>query len=256
MPRFTPALGLPCWVELDTGDLSAAIDFYTSLFGWEARRGDPPHDGYVTFHVGGDPVAGAIAKPYEPAFPDAWFPYLLVADASAAAETARTAGAEVLGPMAIEGRGDLVIVDPPGGGAVQLWQPRGHEGFGIVSEAGAPMWFELLSREYDTSLEFAHAVLGWHTVDVTAGIATRFVAAVDSAGEARAGLGDEPDHPRGSHWLTYFGSLDVDATAARAAELGGSVVVEPHSTPYGRLATIADPWGAVFALMSAPGAPA
>ncbi|WP_414731593.1 VOC family protein [Williamsia sp.] len=51
-----------------------------------------------------------------------------------------------------------------------------------------------------------------------------------------------------SHWSVYIGVEDSDATAAKAAELGGIVVQGPEDTPYGRLATINDPWGAMIKL--------
>jgi predicted enzyme related to lactoylglutathione lyase len=47
-----------------------------------------------------------------------------------------------------------------------------------------------------------------------------------------------------SHWTVYIEVADVDATAARAVELGGAVVDQPEDTPYGRLASITDHAGA------------
>jgi predicted enzyme related to lactoylglutathione lyase len=41
----------------------------------------------------------------------------------------------------------------------------------------------------------------------------------------------------------------VDARLARAVELGGSVVMPAEDTPYGRIATAADPTGAQFKLI-------
>jgi predicted enzyme related to lactoylglutathione lyase len=39
---------------------------------------------------------------------------------------------------------------------------------------------------------------------------------------------------------------DADATAARAAELGGTVVVPPLDAPWVRMTVINDPQGATF----------
>jgi predicted enzyme related to lactoylglutathione lyase len=38
-PGFTPSMahGAPCWFELHTDDLSTAVSFYASVFGWEAE---------------------------------------------------------------------------------------------------------------------------------------------------------------------------------------------------------------------------
>ena len=55
---------------------------------------------------------------------------------------------------------------------------------------------------------------------------------------------DQPDTP--AHWSVTFGVDDADATAAKAAELGGTVVVSPFDAPWVRMAVVADPQGATF----------
>jgi predicted enzyme related to lactoylglutathione lyase len=52
-----------------------------------------------------------------------------------------------------------------------------------------------------------------------------------------------------SHWSVYFGVDDTDAALAKIVDLGGSVVQPAEDTPYGRLATAADPSGALFKLI-------
>jgi predicted enzyme related to lactoylglutathione lyase len=53
-------------------------------------------------------------------------------------------------------------------------------------------------------------------------------------------------------WHVYFAVEDCDAACAKVTELGGSVVTPPEDTPYGRLATVKDPMGATFKLMTPP----
>ena len=48
------------------------------------------------------------------------------------------------------------------------------------------------------------------------------------------------------HWDVTFGVADADATAARAAELGGTVLVPPFDAPWIRGTVIRDPGGATF----------
>ena len=43
-----------------------------------------------------------------------------------------------------------------------------------------------------------------------------------------------------------FAVDDADATAAKATELGGAVIVPPFDAPWVRMAVIADPQGATF----------
>jgi len=52
-----------------------------------------------------------------------------------------------------------------------------------------------------------------------------------------------------AHWLVYFAVADVDATSAKAGELGASVVAPAMDFPGGRFAVARDPHGAMFGLL-------
>jgi Glyoxalase/Bleomycin resistance protein/Dioxygenase superfamily len=56
--------------------------------------------------------------------------------------------------------------------------------------------------------------------------------------------GDDAD--TSAYWGVTFSTGDADATAAKAVELGGSVVANPVDAPYSRLTEIRDPQGATF----------
>jgi len=47
-------------------------------------------------------------------------------------------------------------------------------------------------------------------------------------------------------WRIYFGVEASEAAIARVQELGGKVLDGPTDSPFGRIATIADPTGATF----------
>jgi uncharacterized protein len=49
---------------------------------------------------------------------------------------------------------------------------------------------------------------------------------------------------------------DADQAAARARELGGTVLLPPMDNPAGRFTIVADPQGAVFTAAAVPGGPA
>ena len=55
-----------------------------------------------------------------------------------------------------------------------------------------------------------------------------------------------------SFWQVYITVDDVRATVTRVEELGGKILMGGEDTPYGTLATVTDPFGAVFALGSPP----
>ena len=54
-----------------------------------------------------------------------------------------------------------------------------------------------------------------------------------------------------AHWNVYFNVTDVDEAVARVLELGGRVISDPDDVVgVGRMATVADPQGGMFALMT------
>jgi predicted enzyme related to lactoylglutathione lyase len=61
---------------------------------------------------------------------------------------------------------------------------------------------------------------------------------------------DQPDTP--PHWSVTFATADADATAAKATELGGRVIVPPFDAPWStdtytiRIAVVRDPQEATF----------
>ena len=65
-----------------------------------------------------------------------------------------------------------------------------------------------------------------------------------------AGLMVLPDTSIPPHWQPYVAVDDVDATAAKAAELGGAGLMEPMDVPeVGRIAVLRDPQGATFGII-------
>jgi predicted enzyme related to lactoylglutathione lyase len=135
---------------------------------------------------------------------------------------------------------------------VGIWEPGTHQGFGVMTEAGAPSWFELFTRDHAAAVSFYRNVFRWDTE--TMGDTDEFrYTTLKRGDDMLAGIMDATAFlPEGvpAHWSVYFGSDDTDATLARTVELGGSIVVPAEDTPYGRLATAADPTGAIFKLVA------
>jgi predicted enzyme related to lactoylglutathione lyase len=145
----------------------------------------------------------------------------------------------------------MAFVSDPGGASIGIWQPGLHRGFGIFGEPGAPSWFELHTRDYEASVAFYRDVFRWDTQVVSDTPEFRYTTLAQ--GEAwLAGIMDASGFlPDGvpAHWSVYFGVEDSDAALAKIGALGGSTVLAAEDTPYGRLATAADPTGAQFKLV-------
>lgn len=249
MPDFEARIGAPCWVELYTSDPDRAAAFYGPLFGWEAETPNPEFGGYRNFTKDGVRIAGCMINDGTSGTPDVWSVYLEVEDTAATVGKATERGAQIIVPaMPVGDFGTMAVIIDPTGAAVGVWQPDTHPGFGRVAEPGAPAWFELHTRSYDDAVKFYADVFGWdtHVVSDTDDFRYTTFGADD---EARAGIMDAAAHlaeGEPSHWQVYFAVEDADAALGQITALGGSVVQPPEDTPYGRLATAADPTGTRF----------
>ena len=54
-------------------------------------------------------------------------------------------------------------------------------------------------------------------------------------------------------WGVNLWDRDVDATTAKAVDLGGRALAAPFDTPMTRMAVLADPGGAAFSIANVPG---
>ena len=68
--------GVPSWVDLGTPDIPKAIEFYSSLFGWQIEQGPPEAGGYSMCLLRGKPVAG-LGPQMSPG-PPYWTTYVTV----------------------------------------------------------------------------------------------------------------------------------------------------------------------------------
>ena len=253
--RDRAPVGAPCWADLWSSDVEATRRFYSELFGWEAQAPDPEFDGYFMFTRQGAPVAGCMGDIGGQAANNSWKIYLDTDDAAKTMDAAEAQGAQVVVPVLPVG--DLgiqsVFLDPTGAN-LGAWQPGTFPGFTVMNEHGAPSWFELHTRDHATAMAFYRSVFHWETTAVSDTDEFRYTVMRHPSGEL-AGIMDAAAFlPDGvpSSWAIYWEVTDADATMAQVKKLGDSVVMEAEDTPYGRLATVTDPAGAVFKLRTAP----
>jgi uncharacterized protein len=236
-----------------TSDIERSRAFYCDLFGWTAEEPAEEFGGYVNFQKDGVRVAGCMANQQGQEMPDVWSVYLTSADAAKTVEDATANGGQVIVPAAAVGDlGVMAVVSDVGGAVIGVWQPGTHKGFGIVTEAGAPSWFEVSTRDYEASVEFYRNVFGWSTTAVSDTDDFRYTTLTEDE-EWYAGIMDGTGVlPEGmpAYWAVYFGVDDADAALKQIVDLGGSIVSPAEDTPYGRLATAADPTGARFKLVA------
>ena len=129
-------------------------EFYAALFGWEIREPLPEAGGYRMAELRGKPVAG-IGPQMQPGMPPAWATYIATADADATAKAVAAAGGRTLmPPMDVLDAGRMAVFADPAGAVFGVWQPRAHQGAGIVNEPDTLCWNELASRDADAVIPF------------------------------------------------------------------------------------------------------
>jgi len=179
-----------------------------------------------------------------------WNTYIAVDDVDAAVDKVGSAGGQVLMPAFDIGEaGRMAFVADPTGPAVGLWQANRHIGATLVGEPGAPIWHELITDKPESALAFYEAVVGVTHADVEMAPGQKYTL-LKVGGNDVGGCMEPPMQGVPNHWNVYFTVDDADATATKAAELGGHVLVEPFDIPsVGRSAVLTDPQGAAFSVL-------
>lgn len=117
---------------------------------------------------------------------------------------------------------------------------------------GKIIFVELVTPDIAAAKSFYAALFGWTYKDIETAGTVYAQALVD--GRSVAGLLQRPIAPgqrRQPAWLTYIASRDVDAAAKGATAQGAKLLFAPQDIPdRGREAVIADPQGAVFAVLA------
>jgi uncharacterized protein len=269
--------GVPCWVDASQPDPEAAVEFYRELFGWEFEDVMPPgSDGKYfiarlrprsIFELRRDVAAvGSIPEGAPPMA--VWNTYVWVDSADETASKVRDAGGiVVMEPFDVMDACRMAVFADPEGAMFCVWEAKEHRGARVVNDPGSLNFNGLNTRDVDAAKSFYGSVFGWQTLAMDGGIEMWTLSGYGDFLERHhpdlrklmAGVGapggfenvvaqiipitdDQPDTP--AHWSVTFAVDDADATAAKAVELGGTVIVAPFDAPWVRMTVIADPQGA------------
>ncbi|MFE6052239.1 VOC family protein [Kitasatospora sp. NPDC056446] len=245
-------IGSPCWIDLGSPDIPASAAFYGKVFGWTFQE-LPDAMGYGFLQSDGKTV-GAIG-PLDEGAPSTWTTYFRGADADATANAVRQAGGTVsVEPMDVMGEGRLAQFADPQGARFAVWEAGRTKGLDAVSQEGALVWAELHTSDQDGAYAFYRQLFGWRVEDFepSPGMNYRVLSTVegDPRSNAFGGIAPTMSPEQPSAWTPYFAAEDVDAVVARATAAGGSVLMPASDVEkVGRLAWLADPNGAPFALI-------
>ena len=242
-----------CWIELATTDQNAAKTFYGALFGWNADDAPiGPGQVYTRFRVDGRNAAAAFTLSREEAargVPPHWHLYIAVVNADASATSAANLGGRVIESFEVPQAGRVALIQDPTGAFFSVFQAKQHAGLGITGEPDTFCWADLSTPDPKRAQEFYSSLFGWQLI----------TGENDSSGYLHIQNGDQfiggvppaqhRDPKTPPHWLLYIQVSDVDASAQKAQELGARIYAPPMTIEgAGRMAVLADPQGAVFAI--------
>ena len=112
-------------VELHTGDLKRAKEFYSKLFDWKLEDVPMPGGGTYTMIQPGTGTGGGMTTSHAPGTPPHWLSYVGVDDVRAATRKAKDLGAKVVQDvMEVGEHGTMSVITDPTGATLALWQPK------------------------------------------------------------------------------------------------------------------------------------
>jgi uncharacterized protein len=246
--------GTPCWNDLSVSDLKAGWALYSAALGWEiVDQGED--SGHYGIAMTGGRAAAAVGPKMMPDQPTGWTTYLATSDVDKAAEAVTAAGGTVMVPPGDVGpAGRMAIAADPTGGVFGLWQAGDMPGFGVANEPGAVGWNDLHSTDPVRAREFYTAVFGYSYTQMEGGQDYWTINGAGPGNTVGAIGAADPALPAGtpSVWMPYFVVADAEAAVAEFTGRGGELISGPMDTPFGRMARVRDPEGALLTIMGVP----
>ena len=250
----TPLIGKFVWRDLHTESPAAVKPFYAGLFGWEYVESTAMGRPYTLIKSGGQYIGGIVKADRQVANqPNSqWLSYLSVPDVDRAAERTHVAGGSVLlAPFDLPKVGRAAVVVDPQGAPLGLIRAS----FGDPADTPEPvmhrfLWTEELARDPVAAAQFYADLVGFEVLIHDQGDKPFRVLKL---GRERAGVMRMPFAGMQPSWLVSVMVADPAASAQRAQQLGGRVLLTPRpDVRNGSVALIADPSGAVLALQRWP----
>jgi uncharacterized protein len=117
---------------------------------------------------------------------------------------------------------------------------------------GVPCWVDVTSTELERSVAFYAALFGWEAETSPQPEAGGYTMFRLRGKYVAAASPPPPGSPAASYWTTYLASDDVNVTAGKVREAGGTVLMEPFDVfEAGRMTVAQDPAGASFGVWQA-----
>ena len=255
-PAPTYLHGKWVWFELTTSDVDAAKAFYGELLGWKVEARDM--NGMTMNAIkNGDKEIGLIqalpADAKKNKMSPLWMGYISVPDVDAAVTAATGAGAKVTMPaMDMAPVGRFATLTDPSGAMFGVVKTLESDEADHVPAIGEFVWMEHQGKDAKKVAEaaaFYAKVAGYEIGSMKAGKVDYTLG--KAAGVDRMGFAKAAKSAWAGKFAPYVMVADVDATVKLATKLKAKVVAKASDMPnVGRIAMLADPQGALFAVMT------
>lgn len=244
-----PATGSPLLIDVGTRDPQATADFYSKLLDWDVDVSAQARESYQYAMLDGEHVAGIRPDTDGPA---AWTLYFATDDITTTTALAKDAGGQVAhGPVEVAEQGHVALIIDPTGAAFGLWQPTMEWNF-RTGKPGGFAWAELHTPQAEEADAFYAKLFPYEQTQIGDGEHFNYTVWGLDGPPLLGRQQSSTDSDSSPHWLVYFDvdpTVGTDALVARALDTGATASAGPSDIPAGRTATIADPVGAVFALV-------
>ena len=257
LPEFTYTPGKFVWFEQwskNEKQAKRARKFYETVFGWKHVEMEMSGTRFVAI-MNGQMAVGltAVAEKSAKLKRGIWMGFISTTDVDLVAKNAEAAGAPVLmGAHEMKGVGRFAVMKDNNGavfGAV-----RASQGDAPMAEPklGEIAWMELWVKkaDVDKTLDFYATTAGYTKVEMPMGKETAKMLTYNDV--PYAGVSAAPSARFANSWVPFVVVSDVDETVKIARKAGAKPAQKAIDLPgIGRVATMADPTGAVIGFYTA-----
>ena len=237
------------WVDLVTTDPSAAVEFYSSVFGWQPKYFADKN--YIELSHN-DRVMSSVVRYEDDDAVDGdarWLVSISVTDVDASLKKVAENGGEVLESATdLPDRGRYAVIGDSQGAVLMLLRATGGDPIEDLQKLNEWAWAELWTDDPEAAVNFYQAIVGYNSLRVPdSDGGERILLGTD--GNARATVVPLPWDDVEPNWIPYIPVSSASETLQRITDTGGAVLVKSGDNLNAvSVAIVMDPTGGVFAI--------
>jgi predicted enzyme related to lactoylglutathione lyase len=238
------------WVDLITTDPEKAVQFYSTVFGWQATYFSD--EKYIELSRDGRPICSVVLFEDEEAQDgDArWLVSVSVDDVDEASQRAVDSGGSLLeSPTDLPDRGRYSVVSDSQGAILMLLRATGGDSGDDLIVVDEWAWAELWTDDPNEAETFYKSLVGYDSLRFPDESGGELIL-LGSDGKARATIVSLPWDDVEPNWIPYIPVANVADTLKRIEDAGGATLLKSDDSDgtVAAAALVVDPTGGVFAI--------